>query len=477
MLFTLTYTPFDASPATDLGYLLYKNPARVQSFELSFGQAHVFYPEATPERCTAALLLDMDPVGLVRRRGSSSSGPLEPYVNDRPYVASSFMSVAISEVFGTAMTGKSRERPELAEKALPLEVQLTVVPCRGGEAFLRRLFEPLGYTVAAKQHPLDEKFPLWGDSPYFTVQLHATVRLRDLLAHLYVLIPVLDDEKHYWVDQEEVEKLLRHGGAWLEAHPAREQIANRYLKHSRRLTREVLSRLVDEDNADPDTTEEVHASEEQAIEKKISLNEQRMVAVIAALKNSGAKRVLDLGCGEGKLLRELLADKIFEEMVGVDVSYRALEIAHERLHLDQMAPKQKERIQLFQSSLTYRDKRLSGFDAAAVVEVIEHLDLARLSTFERVLFESAKPHTVVLTTPNVEYNVKFENLPAGKLRHKDHRFEWSRHQFQTWAEGIGQRFGYSVKFLPVGPEDPTLGSPTQMAVFTMIKPTTLNAQG
>jgi 3' terminal RNA ribose 2'-O-methyltransferase Hen1 len=147
------------------------------------------------------------------------------------------------------------------------------------------------------------------------------------------------------------------------------------------------------------------------------------------------------------------------------------------LHLDQMAPKQKERIQLFQSSLTYRDKRLSGFDAAAVVEVIEHLDLARLSTFERVLFESAKPHTVVLTTPNVEYNVKFENLPAGKLRHKDHRFEWSRHQFQTWAEGIGQRFGYSVKFLPVGPEDPTLGSPTQMAVFTMIEPTTLNAQG
>jgi 3' terminal RNA ribose 2'-O-methyltransferase Hen1 len=468
MLFTLTYTPFDASPATDLGYLLYKNPARVQSFELSFGQAHVFYPEATPERCTAALLLDMDPVGLVRRRGSSSSGPLEQYVNDRPYVASSFMSVAISEVFGTAMTGKSRERPELAEKELPLEVQLTVVPCRGGEAFLRRLFEPLGYTVASMQHPLDGKFPLWGDSPYFTVQLHATVRLQDLLAHLYVLIPVLDDEKHYWVDQEEVEKLLRHGGAWLETHPAREQIANRYLKHSRRLTREVLSRLVDEDNADPDTTEEVHASEEQAIEKKISLNEQRMVAVVAALKNSGAKRVLDLGCGEGKLLRELLADKTFEEMVGVDVSYRALEIAHERLHLDQLAPKQKERIQLFQSSLTYRDKRLSGFDAAAVVEVIEHLDLARLSTFERVLFKIAKPHTVVLTTPNVEYNVKFENLPAGKLRHKDHRFEWSRHQFQTWAEGIGQRFGYAVKFLPVGPEDLALGPPTQMAVFTLI---------
>jgi 3' terminal RNA ribose 2'-O-methyltransferase Hen1 len=466
MLLTLTYSPLDSSPATDLGYLLYKNPARVQSFDLSFGQAHVFYPEASAERCTVALLLDIDPIGLVRKRRGAGQ-LLEQYVNDRPYVASSFLSVAISEVFGTAMTGKSRERPELAEIALPLEAKLAVVPCRGGEAFLRKLFEPLGYTVTAKQHPLDEKFQEWGKSPYFTIGLQGSVRLKDLLDHLYVLIPVLDDEKHYWVGKEEIEKLLNHGGTWLAAHPARELIANRYLKHSRRLMREALSRLVDEDNPDPDTIEETHANEEKAIEEKISLQEQRIVAVVAALKNSGAKRVVDLGCGEGKLLRGLLEDKTFEEMVGVDVSHRALEIAHERLHLDQLAPKQKERIKLFQSSLTYRDKRLAGYDAATVVEVIEHLDLSRLGTFERVLFECARPHTIVLTTPNVEYNIKFENLPAGKLRHKDHRFEWTRDQFQSWAEGIGQRFGYSASFLPVGPEDSVLGAPTQMAIFTL----------
>lgn len=466
MLLTLTYSPLDSSPATDLGYLLYKNPARVQSFDLSFGQAHVFYPEARADCCTVALLLDINPIGLVRNhRGAGQL--LEQYVNDRPYVASSFMSVAISEVFGTAMTGKSRERPELAEVALALEAKLAVVPCRGGEAFLRRLFEPLGYTVTAKQHLLDEKFQEWGKSPYFTVGLQGSVRLQDLLDHLYVLIPVLDDEKHYWVGKEEIEKLLQHGGTWLAAHPAREQIANRYLKHSRRLTREVLSRLVDEDNPDPDTVEETHAHEEKAIEEKISLQEQRMGAVVAALKSSGAKRLLDLGCGEGKLLRRLLEDKTFEEIVGVDVSHRALEIAHERLHLEQLPAKQKERIKLFQSSLTYRDKRLTGYDAATVIEVIEHLDLSRLSTFERVLFECARPHTVVLTTPNVEYNVLFENLPAGKLRHKDHRFEWTREQFQDWAEGIGQRFGYGARFLPVGPEDAGLGAPTQMAIFTL----------
>jgi 3' terminal RNA ribose 2'-O-methyltransferase Hen1 len=160
MLLTVTTTGTPGAPATDLGFLLHKNPARVQSFELSFGRAHVFYPEASPERCTAALLLDVDPVGLVRRPGEAA---LAQYVSDRPYVASSFLSVAIGEVYGTALAGRSRERPDLVERALPLEASLAAVPCRGGEALLRRLFEPLGYTLAARRHPLDERFPEWGD--------------------------------------------------------------------------------------------------------------------------------------------------------------------------------------------------------------------------------------------------------------------------------------------------------------------------
>jgi 3' terminal RNA ribose 2'-O-methyltransferase Hen1 len=173
-----------------------------------------------------------------------------------------------------------------------------------------------------------------------------------------------------------------------------------------------------------------------------------------------------LGCGEGRLLKELLQDKTFEEIVGVDVSYRALEIAQERLHLEWLTEQQRQRIKLIQGSLTYRDQRLSGYDAATVVEVIEHLDQPRLAGFERSLFEFARPTTVVVTTPNVEYNVKFENLPAGKLRHKDHRFEWSRAEFQAWANRVAERFGYSVQFLPVGLEDVDVGAPTQMGVFS-----------
>lgn len=464
MLLTITTTNH---PATDLGYLLHKNPSRLHSFPLSFGQAHVFYPEATVDRCTAAMLLDVDPVGLVRnRRGpSGEGGTLDQYVNDRPYVASSFLSVAISRVFGSALAGKSKGRPELTDVQMPLEATISVIPCRGGERFLRRLFEPLGYEVVARGHELDPKFPEWGESSYYTVGLRAQVRLQDLLTHIYVLIPVLDNEKHYWVGDDEVEKLLRRGSGWLAVHPEKEEITNRYLKYRRELAREALARLVDEESPDADVTEAVHNSEEEVIERPLNLNEQRINTVVAALRSCGAKRVVDLGCGEGKLVRALLEDRSFEEIVGLDVSHRALQIAAQRLRLDRLPDRQRERLKLVQGSLMYRDQRLVGFDAATVVEVIEHLDPPRLAAFERVLFEFARPAAVVVTTPNVEYNARFENLPAGKFRHRDHRFEWTREQFKNWSEEIGRRHGYEVRFLPVGPEDANVGAPTQMGVF------------
>ncbi|HKW28567.1 MAG TPA: 3' terminal RNA ribose 2'-O-methyltransferase Hen1, partial [Verrucomicrobiae bacterium] len=373
MLLTLTTTH---RPATDLGYLLRKNPTRPQSFSLSFGKAHVFYPEASPERCTVALLVEVDPVGLVRNRSgpAGEGGALEQYVNDRPYAASSFLSVAIADVFGSALSGKSKERPELVDTPLPLRVTFSALPCRGGEEFLRKLFEPLGYTMSAHRLPLDEKFPDWGESAYYHVGLETRLPVQKLLSHLYVLVPVLDNDKHYWVGDDEVEKLLRHGEGWLASHPEREAITRRYLKHQRSLVDDALAQLVGEDEPDPDATAETQAQEEEAIERSISLNEQRLGTVLAALKASNATRVLDLGCGEGRLLQALLKEKQFTEIVGMDVSHRALEIAHDRLHYDRLPPVQKERLHLLHGSLIYRDQRLAGFDAAAVVEVIEHLD-------------------------------------------------------------------------------------------------------
>jgi 3' terminal RNA ribose 2'-O-methyltransferase Hen1 len=460
-----------ASPATDLGFLLHKNPDRVHEKDLSFGIARVCYPEATAERCTVALIVDIDPVQLVRGRRGGLQGngfSLSQYVNDRPYAVSSFMSVAINELFGTAMTGRSKDRPELVDQAIPLAVRLPVLPCRGGERVLRALFEPLGYDVTASEIALDETFPEWGSSRYLDVVLSASLRLRDLLEHLFVLLPVLDDDKHYWVGNDEVDKLLRRGGDWLGVHPERELITRRYLRHDRRLAGDALARLIAADGSaeDPDVSQQTHDDEEAAIEKPVRLNDQRMEAVVSALRHSGAQRIADLGCGQGTLVRALLKEAWVDRVVGVDVSWRSLEVAGRRLRLDEMPPRQRARVDLWQGALTYRDRRLSDFDALAVVEVIEHIDPPRLAAFEDALFGHARPRTVVVTTPNVEYNSLFENIRVDQLRHRDHRFEWTRAEFGTWCAAVADRHAYSVAISGIGPIDKGLGSPTQMAVFT-----------
>jgi 3' terminal RNA ribose 2'-O-methyltransferase Hen1 len=453
-------------PATDLGYLLHKNPARLQTEELSFGKAYVFYPDASSDICTAALLIEIDPVALVRGRGpAGEGGQLEQYVNDRPYAANSFLSVALGRIFSTAMSGRSKDRQELAETAIPLIAHLPVIAARGGEDLVKRLFEPLGYSVEMQGSQLDDKFPEWGASPYVTLTLAGTVRLQDLLTHLYVLIPVLDNEKHYWVANDEIEKLLKRGEGWLGAHPEKDLIVSRYLKRQRSLTREALSRLLAEE-APSDEADQTPSVEPPVTERAPSLHDQRLQTVLSVIRDTGAKRVVDLGCGEGKLLKLFLSEKQFETILGMDVSWRSLEIAKERLRLDELPERQRNRIELVQGSLTYRDQRLNGFEAAAIVEVIEHLDASRLATFERIVFEFARPTYVVLTTPNAEYNTIFETLPAGEFRHGDHRFEWKRTEFEGWASGVAERFGYGVRFEPVGPVDVEKGAPTQMAVFT-----------
>lgn len=467
MLLTLSTT---YQPATDLGYLLGKNPARVQSFELAYGTAHVFYPVASPELCTAALVLDIDPIGLVRGRRPGEPGSIAEYVNDRPYVASSLLSVAIAQVFSSALSGKCRDRPELAETAIPLTIAMPVLPCHGGESLLRRLFEPLGYQVTAQRLPLDSQFPDWGDSLYFHTELQITARLSEVLSHLYVLIPVLDDEKHYWVGDDEVEKLLDKGEGWLDRHPEKGTIALRYLKHRHGLARQALDRLLPVELASQPEEEEAAAAVEEAVESPLRLSEARLQSVVQVLSETGATSVIDLGCGEGKLLRLLLRDKRYARLAGADVSPRVLEVAASRLRLADMTDKQRARIQLFQAALTYRDKRFAGYDAATLIEVIEHLDAERLPALERVVFANARPRTVVVTTPNAEYNAKWSTLSPGKLRHSDHRFEWTRAEFVAWAAAVSSQHGYSLRLLPIGEPDELLGPPTQMAVFSLDQP-------
>ncbi|MFI6482000.1 3' terminal RNA ribose 2'-O-methyltransferase Hen1 [Nonomuraea sp. NPDC050663] len=526
MLLTITTT---LTPATDLGFLLHKHPDRVQEFSHAFGTATVFYPEASEQRCTAALMLEVDPVRLVRTRSHGSPDfSLSQYVNDRPYAASSLLAVALGDVFRTARAGRCNARPELAAQALPLEISLPALPCRGGPELAHRLFEPLGWEVEATAVPLDDAFASWGDSRYVTLTLRGSVRLADALNHLYVLLPVLDDSKHYWIAPDEVDKLVRAGEGWLAGHPERGLITRRYLGRRSSLARTALARLAElgdevEEALEPAVAEEAAAGEtaldevlasetlasgdadadarssaeadarssgdagagarpsagpgavpsepvhedraEEPSGKPTPLNTLRREAVLATLADLGATSVIDLGCGGGELVGALLSRPRFTRVTGTDVSPLALTIAARKLKLDRMPDAKRARLTLFQSALTYTDKRFTGYDAAVLMEVVEHVDPPRLTALERVVFGHAKPQHVIVTTPNIEYNVRYEFLTG--LRHNDHRFEWTRQEFAAWAEQTATQYGYSVRYAPVGEPDPDLGPPTQMAIFTL----------
>ncbi|MFD5269465.1 3' terminal RNA ribose 2'-O-methyltransferase Hen1 [Streptomyces sp. NPDC058335] len=478
MFLTITTTGTRERPATDLGFLLHKHPDKAQAFSTSYGTAHVLYPEADAERCTAALLLEVDAVALVRRgkgkgRGGAPDAALAQYVNDRPYAASSLLAVALSAVFSSAMRGVCTAKPELPARPRPLRVEVPALPARGGPDLVRSLFEPLGWAVSAEPVALDTEFPDWGDSRYVRLVLESeTLTLAEALRHLYVLLPVLDDAKHYWVAPDEVDKLLRAGDGWLPGHPEQRLITSRFLSRRWSLTRQAMERLelvrlAETDDSAVEEIDNAVEAEAETEEKPTPLAVQRRDAIMAALGESGAARVLDLGCGQGQLVQALLKDPRFTEIVGVDVSMRALTIASRRLKLDRMGERQASRVTLFQGSLAYTDTRLKGYDAAVLSEVIEHLDLPRLPALEYAVFGSARPRTVLVTTPNVEYNVRWETLPAGHVRHGDHRFEWTRAEFRTWATEVAGRHGYDVDLVPVGPDDPEVGPPTQMAVFSL----------
>ncbi|QFZ19135.1 methyltransferase [Saccharothrix syringae] len=411
MLLTLTTTH---RPATDLGHLLHKHPDRARSFPTSAGTAHVFYPRADERECTVALLLEVDPVALVRKPGST----LTQYVNDRPYAAGSLLTVALGSVFRTALNGRGTSRAEPAVTPIPLTVRVPVLPHR----LVERLFTPLGWTAEVRPLPLGDGT----DSRYADVTLTGTLTVSDALKH-------------------------REG--WLAAHPDRELITTRYLARRHR--------LAEVEGVDPEELD--NALEEPRVSPAV----RRREAVVAELKAAGARRVLDLGCGGGALLRALLREPEFTEVLGVDVSARALAVAARALRLDELPERQRARVALRQSWLTYADPALAGYDAAVLMEVVEHLDPDRLPALEHAVFTVARPRVVLVTTPNVEYNELFEGLPAGQLRHADHRFEWTRAEFRDWAAGVADRRGYAVRHLPVGPEDAERGAPTQLAVFTL----------
>ena len=478
------------APATDLGYLLYKHPDRVQTFDLAFGTAIVYFPEATDERCTFVLQVDVDPIRFVRSGGQHYRS-IWGYVNDRPYAAGSMLSVAIGRVLGSALKGKCDSRPELAATPLWLTIHLPAVAARtggeakiGGAALVESLFAPLGWDVNARPEPFGP--PGWGDSPYLDVTLTGNIRLADALSHLYVLLPVLDGTKHYYSAAEEVDKLLRHGESWIADHPEKELITRRYLAR-REWADDALARLqavddfpdddaargpqVDLGDGGPGSRLRVEPLDDDVAPElgdgsgRVPLKRMRLDAVLGVLREIGAHSVADVGCGEGYYLRAMLENPMFTRILGVDVSARELERAERSLVLERRSDSQRERLTLRQSSVTYRDDALAGFDAILLVEVIEHIDTNRHESLEANVFGSARPQHVVVTTPNAEYN-PYYGLGVGERRHPDHRFEWTRARFQAWAGAVAKQYKYAVEYRMVGEQVNGVGAPTQLALFT-----------
>ena len=452
MLLEITTTH---TPATDLGFLLNKHPDRLQSVELAVGKAHIFYPEANESVCTACLLLDINPIDLVRSRGQMAFLQ-EHYVNDRPYTSNSFLSTAMVKAFGSAMNGSAKGKPELVDTPLPLKATVYSLKADCEASFICKLLEPLDYTVRVGSMPLDERFPSWGTSKVVNLTVEKTTTVKELLSQLYVFILSLDNDLHYWISQSDIDTLLRRGQGWLESHPEKEWITRRFLKNLRSFTSQALLRLAGED---------ARLEDEPKSRVWVSLHEHRLQKAYEFIKQSGATSVLDLGCGEGKLMKKLIRDPQFRRIVGMDVSFAELQKARENLSMDTASTLMRERIKLFQGSVTYKDDRMKGFDTAAMVEVIEHLDEERLPAMEKVVFGCASPSTVVLSTPNAAYNSVYERLEADRFRHEDHRFEWTREQFQVWCTKVCDQFNYEVTIHPVGEEDPHVGAPSQMAVF------------
>ncbi len=461
--------------ASDLGFLLHKNPNRVHEFDLSFGQGYVFYPVANDKECTATIFQALDGIDLVRNFNGPKglSRQLSQYVNDRPFTINSFFSVAISRLFGTALNGNCNKQPELVKRALNFSVDLPVLPSRGGESLIQNLFEPLGYDVTVEAHPYDQSLSEWGMSPYFSVTIAGTKRLSDLLRHLYVLIPVLDNDKHYWVGFDEVDKLIAKGGDWIPNHPVKHLIVARYLKKQGSLERKALAAFEvteTEVKSQQELLQEFDAetqfqAEEDQLEKKVHLNDLRIEKITQTIEQLDVRSVVDLGCGEGKYLKSYLKISKLEEITGIEVASSALAKAEQRLKLEQLPERIRNKLLLLQGSLIYKDDRIKNKDLATCIEVIEHIDEDRLDAFQASVFGHAKPKYVIITTPNVEYNATFENMPAGKLRHSDHRFEWDRKTFQQWCHDVCKQYNYEVSFDVIGQVHETYGAPTQMALF------------
>lgn len=442
--------------APDLGFVLYKHPGRFFEKSASKGRVTGGFTENREDFAEFTLAVEIDPVERVR--GVNWDRGIASYVEPMPFLAASHMSQALSQALGSAMNGVLGSKDPVIDtrvkaagvKPWPLTIKVGAVRC--SPYMIESLFSELGWSVEIESHNLDVPGVSEDDDrPLHVFTLKGEATVSDALTQLYVLLPVLDPSRHYFYDESEARKLFEKGGDWLKGHSSRDLIISRYLSKSKELrgyARQLFGNFQEKKDLDELIAETEELMRDWDDPDDTSPHQQRHSQIIRDVVSWGARSVIDLGCGEGRLLERLVRIAPDMRVVGIEPSAREIERARKRLS-NNPGKNLDPRVEFVHGSAMYGDERFKDFDAAILSEVIEHVDEDRLSLLARSVFGIMAPRRVVITTPNGDYNRVF-GLRPGEFRHADHRFEWTLAECQAWVVGVTAAYPYEAEITPVG---------------------------
>ncbi|PYF06198.1 3' terminal RNA ribose 2'-O-methyltransferase Hen1 [Ureibacillus chungkukjangi] len=430
-----------------ISYLLAKNPNNLYERRVSGHLVRMFFSQFSEEEVEVTFFVTPDPIEL--SRNNSKVYDITSYINDREFVVSSIFCTFLRTALGTALNGKPVEEYEpWVNHPFPLEFSFGPVASQLTDQDIQSLFQPLGYAVEITYGEADYNMDFKSKSSARFITLKGSTTLQMGLRQLFVLIPVLDNYKHYYIDEQEVEKIVRYGEGWLDKHPKREFILRQALRF-----KEVYGQF-----------ENQHTKKENESSPKLRLNDLRYDKIVGKVNQLKRKEtVVDLGSGEGKLSEKLGFIDGVKEILAVEPSESATLKALKRFEKAAQDKNFVKPRQIF-GSLFYYDERLKGKDVLILCEVIEHIDEYRLPKIIQTILQDYRPRTLIITTPNQEYNEVYGM--GGDYRHPDHRFEWTREEFQTWCKTQNENHEYNIAFDGIGEEHELHGYPTQMCLFT-----------
>ncbi|HWO95040.1 MAG TPA: 3' terminal RNA ribose 2'-O-methyltransferase Hen1 [Bacillus sp. (in: firmicutes)] len=439
--------------AENLSRLLAKNPNNLYDREEKGNRTRLVFTSSNEREAEAVIFVTPDPVELVRN--SPGIFDITQYINDREFAVSSLFCSYIRTALGTALNGKPKEEfIEWVDHPFNMEVGFGPVASHLSDQTIRELFEPLGYLIEIERGEADYSFNLKQKSSARYLKLKGQITVQQALRHLFILIPVLDNYKHYFIDEKEIEKIQRYGEGWLDEHPLRSYIIEQSLRFKELINKVPISSSIVTENK---------VNDDVSAPPKIRLNEQRYQAIIDKVESLPLnQKVVDFGSGEGKLSVRLGMVPNVQEILAVEPSessqLRALERFEKAAGKDQFVCPTP-----IWGSLFYYDERLRGKDIIILCEVIEHIDEFRLPNIMKTIFGEYRPNALIVTTPNHEYNAVYDM--DENMRHADHRFEWTRGEFKDWCETWIAKFPYSMQLQGIGQEHEEYGFPTQMCTF------------